>query len=76
MHPKAVSEARSHTKTVPDRINNVLVLFRLIFVGSPCPSNLCFMADIMSDTIIGHLDNNDWDKNILRSDFVNNVPEC
>ena len=76
MYLKATSEAKSAIKFVFDSIHFVLFFLQFLFGGSLCPSCSCATSRIVSDIINDLVDNNGWDKNLPRLDFVNNMREC
>lgn len=53
----------------------ILVSLRLLFGESLCPSDLCLILDVITDTINDLLACEEWDPRKVKSEFTEKIPD-
>ena len=54
----------------------IFISARLPFGGSPCPNDFCLLSDIITDTINDLLACEDWNHQLVCSDYIDKIPKA
>ena len=74
-HLRASTAIKSAVVIKMNTVKYLLISLRMLFGGSPCPSDFSLAADIITDTINDLMICREWDPKIVHSQYIRQVPE-
>ena len=74
LHLSAETAIKSAVRVKLNGSFYILVSLRLPFGGAPCPSDFCLVSDVITDTINDLLASKTWDPQVIKSDYIVNIP--
>ena len=74
VHLNASTALKTAVQMKIEGVLYLLISLRLPFGGSPCPSEFCLLSDIITDTINDLMKCEDWNPEVLSSDYVKKIP--